>query len=210
MSRSTISTFQLFQMFPDEETARLYLESRLWPKGVTCPTCAGQDRITPRKAGFHRCNRCQIDFTIRTGTIFERSHIPLHKWLYAMYLLVTARKGISSMQITKEIGVQQKSAWFGPKIPVIGSHFSHHLYRELVHLFAPPCTQKPASVLTIDANRFYFRGRKRDLKSASRKAVGARPSLGTNGTTCFILGRPGRLSFTTRHFSYHLVREKLG
>ncbi|HZP06779.1 MAG TPA: IS1595 family transposase [Terracidiphilus sp.] len=99
-------------MFPDEETARVYLESRLWPKGVTCPTCAGQDRITPRKAGFHRCNKCQIDFTIRTGTIFERSHIPLHKWLYAMYLLVTARKGISSMQIAKEIGVQQKSAWF--------------------------------------------------------------------------------------------------
>ena len=98
LSRSTISTFQLFQMFPDEETARLYLESRLWPKGVTCPTCAGQDRITPRKAGFHRCNKCQLDFTIRTGTIFERSHIPLHKWLYAMYLLVTARKGISSMQ----------------------------------------------------------------------------------------------------------------
>jgi hypothetical protein len=58
----------LFQMFPDEETARLYLESRLWPKGVTCPTCAGQDRITPRKAGFHRCNKCQLDFTIRTGT----------------------------------------------------------------------------------------------------------------------------------------------
>ena len=99
-------------MFPDEETARIYLESRLWPKGVACPTCAGQDRITPRKAGFHRCNKCQLDFTIRTGTIFERSHIPLHKWLYAMYLLVTARKGISSMQIAKEIGVQQKSAWF--------------------------------------------------------------------------------------------------
>jgi len=112
MSRSTISTFKLFQMFPDEETARIYLESRLWPKGVTCPTCAGQDRITPRKAGFHRCNKCQIDFTIRTGTIFERSHIPLHKWLYSMYLLVRARKGISSMQLAKEIGITQKSAWF--------------------------------------------------------------------------------------------------
>ena len=53
-----------------------------------------------------------LDFTIRTGTIFERSHIPLHKWLYAMYLLVTARKGISSLQLAKEIGVTQKSAWF--------------------------------------------------------------------------------------------------
>jgi transposase-like protein len=113
MSRSTISTFQLFQLIPDAESARLYLEARLWPKGVTCPTCAGQDRITNRpRVGFHRCNKCQVDFTVRTGTIFERSHIPLHKWLYAMYLLLTARKGISSMQVAKQIGVTQKSAWF--------------------------------------------------------------------------------------------------
>jgi transposase-like protein len=113
MSKSTINTFQLFQMFPDEPTARVYLEGRLWPKGTTCPTCAGQDRITTRKReGFYRCNKCQLDFTIRTGTIFERSHIPLHKWIYAMYLMVTARKGISSMQIAKEIGGTQKAAWF--------------------------------------------------------------------------------------------------
>ncbi len=105
MSKSTISTFELFQMFPDQESARLYLESRLWPDGVTCPTCRKGERITTRKGGYYRCNACQLDFTVRTGTIFERSHIPLHKWLYAMYLLVTARKGISSLQLAKEIGV---------------------------------------------------------------------------------------------------------
>jgi transposase-like protein len=112
MSQSTISTFQLFALIPDAETARLYLEARLWPNGVTCPTCAGQDRITTRKGGFYRCNKCKLDFTVRTGTIFERSHVPLHKWIYAMYLVVTARKGISSLQLAKEIGVTQKSAWF--------------------------------------------------------------------------------------------------
>src|SRR5271167_4091340 len=112
MSKSTISTFQLFAMIPDQESARIYLESRLWPKGAVCPTCSGQDRITTRKGGFYRCNKCKLDFTVRTGTIFERSHVPLHKWIYAMYLLVTARKGISSMQLAKEIGITQKSAWF--------------------------------------------------------------------------------------------------
>lgn len=112
MSKSTISTFDLFAMFPDAESARLYLESRLWENGVTCPICKGGERITTRKGGYYRCNACQLDFTIRTGTIFERSHIPLNKWLYAMYMLVTARKGISSMQLAKEIGVTQKSAWF--------------------------------------------------------------------------------------------------
>lgn len=112
MSRSTISTFQLFEMFPTQESARLYLESRLWADGAFCPDCKGKERITVRKSGYYRCNACALDFTIRTSTIFERSHISLHKWLYAMYLLVTARKGISSMQLAKEIGVTQKSAWF--------------------------------------------------------------------------------------------------
>ena len=112
MSKSTISTFQLFEMFPDQETARVYLEGRLWPNGPRCPVCGLNDRITVRKEGFYRCNQCKEDFTVRTGTIFERSHVPLHKWIYAMYLLVTARKGISSMQLAKEIGITQKSAWF--------------------------------------------------------------------------------------------------
>src|SRR5215471_3815465 len=112
MSKSTISTFQLFEMFPDQEAARTYLEGRLWPNGPICPACGLGERITPRKGGYYRCNQCQEDFTVRTGTIFERSHVPLHKWIYAMYLLVTARKGISSMQLAKEIGITQKSAWF--------------------------------------------------------------------------------------------------
>lgn len=112
MSRSTISTFKLFELFPDEPTARKYLEGRLWQNGVTCPQCKSKERITVRKDGFYRCNADKLDFTVRTGTIFERSHVPLHKWLYAMYLLVTARKGISSLQLGKEIGITQKSAWF--------------------------------------------------------------------------------------------------
>lgn len=112
MSRSTISTFQVFQKFPDEESARKYIEGRRWPHGPSCPACKGTDRITPRKAGFYRCNLCKADFTVRTGTIFGRSHIKLHLWLYAMYLLMTARKGVSSLQLAKELGIQQKSAWF--------------------------------------------------------------------------------------------------
>ena len=112
MSKSTISTFQLFEMFPDAEAARVYMDGKRWPDGAVCPACDEAKRITARKSGFYRCNACKTDFTVRTATIFERSHIPLHKWLYAMYLLVTSRKGISSMQLAKQIGVTQKSAWF--------------------------------------------------------------------------------------------------
>lgn len=67
----TISTFQLFRKFPDEESARTYLEGRLWKNGVTCPTCGTIDRVTARKNGFYRCNPCKFDFTVRTGTIFR-------------------------------------------------------------------------------------------------------------------------------------------
>lgn len=118
MSRSTISTFQLFERFPDEESARIYLEGRIWPNGPVCPNCASHDRVislgmcATRKPGYYRCQSCSFDFTVRTGTVMERSKVPLHKWLYAMYLLVTARKGISSLQLAKEIGITQKSAWF--------------------------------------------------------------------------------------------------
>jgi len=88
VSKSTISTFQLFVLFPDEETARVYLEDRLWPKGPVCPDCKSGARVSAlgtcatRKAGFYRCLACNFDFTIRTNTIFERSKVPLHKWLY--------------------------------------------------------------------------------------------------------------------------------
>jgi transposase-like protein len=112
MSRSTISLYQLSKMFPDEAAARAYIEKRRWPNGVICPSCNEAKRITPRKDGFYRCLACRADFTVRTRTIFERSHVPLDKWLCAMYLLMTARKGVSSLQLGKEIGVTQKTAWF--------------------------------------------------------------------------------------------------
>lgn len=115
MSKSTISTYQLFQIYPDAESARLYFESRRWPTGPICPHCDSGEQITKRggkRTGYYRCRECEKEFTVRTGTIFERSHVPLNKWLYAMYIVVTARKGISSLQLSKEIGVQQKTAWF--------------------------------------------------------------------------------------------------
>ena len=112
----TVSLLEIFAMFPDQESARVYLEQQRWEGQPVCPHCGGYERITARKGkrlGYYRCRDCNgPEFTVRTGSIFERSHVPLHKWIYAIYILVTARKGISSLQLSKELSVTQATAWF--------------------------------------------------------------------------------------------------
>ena len=113
--RVTISTYELLKLFPDAESARIYLEKRRWNGEVVCPHCGCYEHITVRKGkrlGYYWCRDCNKEFTVRSGTIFERSHIPLDKWLLAMYMVVTSRKGISSMQLSKELSITQRSAWF--------------------------------------------------------------------------------------------------
>jgi transposase-like protein len=113
MSKSTISSYELNRRFPTPDAARQYMELKRWKGQPTCPSCGAVEPIYKRPvAGYYRCPGCKLDFTVRTGTIMERSHIPLDKWLLTMYLLTTARKGISSLQLAKEIGITQKSAWF--------------------------------------------------------------------------------------------------
>ncbi len=109
---NTISAYEFFKSFPDEWSAIQHIEALRWPDGVVCPHCAGE-RITRLKdRQYHQCKDCRRKFTVRTGTVFERSHIPMDKWLYAIYILQTARKGVSSLQLSKELGLTQKATWF--------------------------------------------------------------------------------------------------
>lgn len=116
MCKVTVSAYEFFKKFPDENAARTYLEKQRWNGSPVCPKCGSTGKMHKQSRngveGYHRCPDCLAVFTVRTGTIFERSHVSLDKWLYAMYLLATARKGISSMQLSKELGITQKSAWF--------------------------------------------------------------------------------------------------
>jgi transposase-like protein len=103
--------------FTDENKAREFLEASRWPEGPVCPFCGQMDTVNPlggksMGAGWYWCSDCREKFTVRVGTLYERSHIPLHKWLLATHLVVSSKKGISALQIQRMLGISYKSAWF--------------------------------------------------------------------------------------------------
>ena len=110
----TISAFDFTGRFPTELDARKYLEGLRWKNGVVCPHCEekGSEATVKGREGYYQCRACRKVYTVRVGTIFHRSKISLKNWLSALYLLQTSKKGISSLQLSKEIGITQKSAWF--------------------------------------------------------------------------------------------------
>ena len=103
--------------FHSEEAAFAYVEARIWPEGPVCPHCGGVERIglmggKSTRTGLYKCYQCRKPFTVRIGTIFESSHVALHIWLQAMYLIAGSKKGISSNQLHRVLGVTLKTAWF--------------------------------------------------------------------------------------------------
>ena len=104
-------------IFHDEEEARKWLEARVWPKGPVCPHCKAVDQATLMKgkshrAGLYQCNACREPFTVTVGTLYERSKIPLNKWLAATHLMMASKKGMSSLQISRMLDLPYKTAWF--------------------------------------------------------------------------------------------------
>jgi transposase-like protein len=102
------------EKFKTEAAARRYLEKQIWQGKRVCPFCGSENTVKWKTAGWYRCGDCEgrKGFTIRVGTVFERSHIPLRKWLIAWYYITVDRKGISSLVLSKKLGITQKSAWF--------------------------------------------------------------------------------------------------
>jgi transposase-like protein len=104
-------------VYHDEEAARLYLQEIRWPDGVYCPFCGVLDGIKPLGGesmgpGWFYCTACQDKFTVRVGSVLERSHIPIHKWLLAFRLMASSKKGISAHQLHRTLRITYKSAWF--------------------------------------------------------------------------------------------------
>ena len=105
-------------VFTDEDKARAVIEASRWPEGVICPFCKEKEPVRALGGrsmgpGWYHCKECRTKFTVRTGTLYERSHIPLHKWLLATHLLTSAKKGMSAHQLWRMLGFgSYKTAWF--------------------------------------------------------------------------------------------------
>ena len=157
------SLYEFFFEFPNEESARKYFEKKRWNGRVRCPHC-GSDHITECKDHSpmpYRCRKCRKFFRVRFGTILEESKLPLHKWLMCMYLLATSRKGISSIQVSKELGITQKSAWF--------------LCQRIREFWMKDKKEKLDGIVEVDEN---FIGGKESNKHFSKKLNKGRGSVG--------------------------------
>jgi transposase-like protein len=103
--------------FHDEAAAFAWVEARVWPEGPVCPHCGGYERINKMRGastrlGTYKCYQCRKPFTVKVGTVFEASHVPMSLWLQAVFLLLSSKKGISSNQLHRTLGVTLKTAWF--------------------------------------------------------------------------------------------------
>ncbi len=164
---ATLGVLEFAQRFPDEDAAVAYFEAMRWGETPTCPRCSHADKITDcRRKYFRWCGRCRQYFTVKIGTVMEASNVPIRKWLLAMYFLVTARKGVSSLQLAKELHISQPTAWF------------------LLHRLREACGVDSAPLSgAVEVDEAYFGGRSvnkhaRKKHHAGRGPVGKQAVIG--------------------------------
>lgn len=156
---NTITLSELESYFKDEDSARDFLEKLRWPEQPVCPHCGSindhyhiegkEGSKKPSRKGLWKCKDCRQPFTVTIGTIFEDSHVPLHKWLYALYLMIASKKGISAHQLHRMLGVTYKTAWF----------MAHRLRHSMTD--DKPLSEKMSGI--IEADECYVGGKGRGV-----------------------------------------------
>jgi transposase-like protein len=152
------------RVLQSEAAAIAWVEARVWPNGPVCPHCGGFDRISKMagkatRIGLYKCYQCRKQFTVKVGTVFEDSHVPMNLWLQAMYLLCSSKKGISSNQLSRTLGVTLKTAWF----------MSHRI-REAMRVVGVTPTGGNGEIVEIDET---FTGR---IDGMPKQPTGSHPS----------------------------------
>lgn len=157
----------------DERAAYAFVEARVWPKGRVCPHCGVVDQSSAMKGkstrvGAYKCYACRKPFTVKIGTIFESSHVPMHLWLQAIFLIASSKKGISSQQLHRTLGVTIKTAWF----------MSHRIREAMKTQGVLPPMGGEGEVVEADETYFGRAGPKlpiNQIKAGARKHKDQRP-----------------------------------
>ena len=162
--REGITLVQLADMFPTEEAAREWFESRIWPDGRHCAHC-GSVRTHEGDGGNgmpYRCSDCREYFSVKTGSLMHNSRLPLRKWAFAIYLHLTSLKGVSSMKLHRDIGVSQKTAWF--------------MLQRIRKAFEDD--DEPPFSGPVEADETYVGGKRKNMPKAKRKMLEGRGAVG--------------------------------
>ena len=162
--RKGVSLIALQDMIPDEAAATAWFESLVWPNGRHCPRCGCTETAEASDTSGlpYWCPACRRAFSVRIGTAFERSKVPLRKWVMAVYLEMTSLKGVSSMKLHRDIEVSQRTAWF--MLHRIREAWS----AEKVALFSGP----------VEVDETYFGGKRANMSKAKRKELTGRGAVG--------------------------------
>lgn len=155
--REGMTLIQLMDMFPDEDAAREWFESVIWPDRRYCPKCGCTEtnEVPNAKPMPYRCKGCRSYFSVKTGTAMQSSKVPLRKWAFAIYLCLTSLKSVSSMKLKRDLGVSQPTAWF-----------MLHRIREAWGAGDGEPFDGPAEV-----DETYFGGKRKNMSNAQRRAL---------------------------------------
>ena len=162
--RTGLTVAEFFQLFPDSPAAESWIVNRRWPAGVCCPKCGSLNVNTKakRKSMPFRCRekKCGACFSVKTKTFMQSSKLSYHDWLFAVYLVTTSLKGVSSMKLHRDLGITQKSAW----------HMAHRIRRALKSggLFEGP----------MEVDETYVGGKRRNMSNSKRKQLTGRGPVG--------------------------------